>query len=86
MGLSEILSIVTIVLLFLILLLQLTGRRKSGIGKIAALLKRTAEEQRDVVQRQIAQGATEQFTRFGVMQKSMQDTLSDNRRTLVLGS
>ena len=52
MGLSEILSIVTIVLLFLILLLQLTGRRKSGISKIAALLKRTAEEQRDVVQRQ----------------------------------
>lgn len=82
MGLSEILSIVTIVLLFLILLLQLTGRRKSGIGKIAALLKRTAEEQRDVVQRQIAQGATEQFTRFGVMQKSMQDTLSDNRREI----
>lgn len=32
------------------------------------------------MQKQIANGATEQFERFGVIQKSIQDTLSENRK------
>ncbi|MCI8306963.1 MAG: DNA recombination protein RmuC [Lachnospiraceae bacterium] len=79
MGLSEVIGIVNIVLLFIVVILQAAGRRKSGIGEIITLLKRTTEEQRDSVQKQIANGATEQFARFGVIQNSIQDTLASNR-------
>lgn len=79
MGLLEILGIVIIVMLLGIMILQIMGRRKTDISEISSLLKRTAEEQRNDVQKQIASGATEQFERFGVIQKSIQDTLSTNR-------
>lgn len=79
MGLPEILGVVTIVLLLVVIILQIIGRKKSDIGEIISLLKHTAEEQRNGVQKQIASGATEQFERFGVIQKSIQDTLSTNR-------
>lgn len=79
MGLMEILGIVTVILLFLILGLQITGRKKSDLNEITSLLKSNAAEQRNEVQRQIASGTTEQFERFGVIQKSIQDTLSANR-------
>lgn len=59
--------------------MQIIGHRKSDIGEIITLLRRTTEEQRNGVQKQIADGATEQFQRFGVIQKSIQDTLSANR-------
>lgn len=79
MTFSEILDSVIVVLLFIVIGLQIIGRRKSDIGEIITLLKRTTEEQRNSVQKQIATGATEQFERFGVIQKSIQDTLSTNR-------
>lgn len=79
MGLPEILGIVTVILLLVVIILQIIGHKKSDIGEIITLLKRTAEEQRNDVQKQIASGATEQFERFGVIQKSIQDTLSTNR-------
>lgn len=79
MGLTEILGIVTIILLFVIIGLQITGRKKSDTDGITTLLKNNAAEQRNDVQRQIANGTTEQFERFGVIQKSIQDTLSANR-------
>lgn len=82
MGLSEILGIVTVVLLFGVIILQIIGHKKSDIGEIIRLLKRTAEEQRNGVQKQIANGTTEQFERFDVMHKSIQGTLSDNRRDI----
>ena len=44
------------------------------------MLKRTAEEQRKEVQQQISNEATEQFERFGVIQRSIQGTLSENRK------
>lgn len=79
MRLPEILSVITVILLFLIIILQIAGRKKSDLAEIMAILKRTAEEQRNNVQKQIADGTTEQFERFGVIQKSIQDTLSNNR-------
>lgn len=79
MQLSEILGIITIILLLVIVVLQIIGHKKTDISAIITLLKHTAEEQRDSVQKQIASGATEQFERFGVIQKSIQDTLSANR-------
>ena len=79
MGLTEILGIVSVILLFVIIILQIAGRRKTDFDEITALLKHSTEEQRNDVQRQIANGATEQFERFGLIQKSIQDTLSANR-------
>ena len=79
MVLGEILDIIIIALLAGMLLLQITGQRKTDLSKITALLKRTSEDQRDSVQKQIASGATEQFERLGVIQKSIQDTLLANR-------
>ncbi len=79
MGSSEILGIVAVVLLLVVIILQIVGHKKSDIDEIISLLKRTAEEQRNGIQKQIASGATEQFERFGVIQKSIQDTLSTNR-------
>lgn len=84
MGLPEILGIVTVVLLFVVIILQITGRKKSDIDEITMLLKRNAKEQRDDVQEQISHGATEQFERFGMIQKSIQGTLSENRKELNL--
>lgn len=79
MGFLEILVILTIVLLVAVIVLQITGRKKSDINEIKTLLKYTTEEQRNSVQQQIAAGATEQFQRFDVIQKSIQNTLSVNR-------
>lgn len=79
MGLSELLGVITVILLMITILLQLTGRKSSNMDKVATLLKRSAEEQRSDVQKQIANGTTEQFARFGMIQKSIQDTLSANR-------
>ncbi len=80
MGLQEFLSVLIVVLLLAVIILQITGRKKSDIDEIIRLLKRTAEEQRNDVQKQIASGATEQFERFGFIQRSIQETLSDNRK------
>lgn len=82
MGLPEILSIVIIILLFVVIILQITGHKKSDLDEIILLLKRSAKEQRDDVQEQISHGTTEQFERFGLIQKSIQGTLSENRKEL----
>ncbi len=80
MEFQEILSIVTVILIFVVIILLIVGHKKSDISEIIALLKHTSEEQRDSVQKQISYGTTEQFERFGVIQKSIQDTLSINRK------
>lgn len=79
MEVSELLGVVIIILLLAAIILQIVGYKKYDMGKIVSILKRNAEEQRNSVQRQIALGTTEQFERFGVIQKSIQDTLSKNR-------
>ena len=78
---TEILDIVIVVLLLVVIILQVAGRRrKSDTDTVVSLLKRTAGEQRETVRKQIADGATEQFERFGLIQKSIQETLQTNRR------
>lgn len=79
MGLLETLGIVTVILLLVVIILQIAGRKKTDIGEIVSLLKRTTEEQRNGIQQQITSGATEQFKRFDVIQQSIQGTLSTNR-------
>lgn len=78
MGLSEILSILVIALLCVVILLQILGHNKKEIEQIKDLLKTNSEEQRNDVQRQIASSTTEQFERFGLIQKNVQETLTAN--------
>ena len=80
MGLSEMTNFIIIVLLLVTIILQIIGHKKTDISEIISVLKRTAEEQRKEVQQQISNGATEQFERFGVIQQSIQGTLSENRK------
>ena len=81
-----IINIVVLVLLILVAALLIFGRSRSGVDKIIDLLKKKDDEQRDNavkqsenVARQISDGATEQFKRFGVIQESIQSTLQGNR-------
>ena len=72
-------NIAMIALLILVVILQLLGRRKLELTEIVDLLKRNGEEQRGSVTRQLAEEATEQFRRFGLIQDSIQSTLQNNR-------
>ena len=73
------LSVIIIGLLSVVIILQVTGRSKNNMDEITSILKQTAEEQRNGVQKQIESGATEQFQRFEVIQSSIHKTLSANR-------
>jgi len=86
MEFQMIINIVVLVLLILVAALLIFGRSRSGVDKIIDLLKKKDDEQRDNavkqsenVARQISDGATEQFKRFGVIQESIQSTLQGNR-------
>jgi len=57
----------------------LTGKKKSDISEIISLLKRSGDDQRDSVARQLNDGATEQFRRFGLIQDSVNRTLQESR-------
>ena len=77
-----ILNIIIVVLLVLVAVMLLAGRKRSIGNEIASMLRKNNEEQRDVVAKQISNGATEQFTRFGVIQESIQSTLQGNREEI----
>ncbi|MDR0531797.1 MAG: DNA recombination protein RmuC [Oscillospiraceae bacterium] len=79
---AMILGIVSIILLAAVIFLLLTGRKKSDVGEIVLLLKKSSEEQRAAIAKQLADGATEQFQRFGVIQQSVQITLQGNREEM----
>jgi len=80
---TQIINIITIALLIiLIAILLLKGRRKMDITPIITLLKQTNADQSESVARQISSGATEQFQRFGVIQESVQATLQNNREEI----
>ncbi|MDE7298250.1 MAG: DNA recombination protein RmuC [Lachnospiraceae bacterium] len=74
-----ILDIVAVVLLIIIAVLLLAGRKRSELDEIADLLEYTAREQQDSVRRQIAAGAAEQFQRFDLIQERVNRTLQENR-------
>ncbi len=70
---------IIIILLAVIAALLIANRKRFDPGEMAALLKRHAEETRQSVAKQIALGTTEQFERFGLIQKSVQETLLSSR-------
>ena len=73
---------IVIILLLVVIVILLIGGKKSPIDEVIALLKRNNDEQRDSVQKQIASGAMEQFERFGMIQKSVQETLQTNSKSV----
>ena len=77
-----ILGIVSVALLVVILTLLLIGRKKTDWSVMIRLLTRSADEQRDSVAKQIANGATEQFERFALIQKSIQETLLTSSKSM----
>lgn len=79
MDIQLILSIIIIALLAAVIIILIIGEKKSGSDGITDLLKRSYDEQREGVAKQIADGATEQFRRFGVIQESVQQTLTASR-------
>ena len=79
MEILQILAIVTVILLIVIMLHLLTGKKKTDISDVIAFLKSHSDEQRDSIAKQLNDGATEQFRRFGLIQESVQTTLQNNR-------
>jgi len=85
----ETLMIINIVILSLLVVitgLLIFGRNKSGIERIAEILNKNKDEQRNSevrqqegLTRQINENTTEQFKRFGMIQESIQTTLQGNR-------
>ncbi|MDR2538800.1 MAG: DNA recombination protein RmuC, partial [Bifidobacteriaceae bacterium] len=72
-------SISSVALLIVVIVLLLRKQGQSDLGQISELIKQSNQEQRDAVQKQINEGATEQFRRFEMISKSVQQTLDTNR-------
>ncbi|MGE5614694.1 MAG: DNA recombination protein RmuC [Bacillota bacterium] len=81
MDTETIVNIVLAVLMVVVIVL-LIFRRKPDTGEIIMLLKRNNDELRDSVTKQLSDGATEQFRRFGLIQDSIQKTLQANREEM----
>jgi len=79
MDFQILMGIVTIVLLVIIAIILVSGKDKSNNDKIAELLTKNREEQQNVIAKQISDGTTEQFKRFGMIVESIQTTLQGNR-------
>ncbi|MCL1835434.1 MAG: DNA recombination protein RmuC [Oscillospiraceae bacterium] len=72
-------SINVILVVAIIAILLIKGRKGTGAEEIAALLKQQGEQQRDGVAKQLGDSATEQFKRFGMIQESVNKTLQESR-------
>ena len=77
MDILIVLNIITIVLLIVICFIL--SKKKSNNTEIVELLKKSGEQQRENVAKQLGDGATEQFRRFGLIQESVNNTLQANR-------
>jgi len=69
---------ITALLIFITVLL-IISKKKLKTEPVAELLKKSGEEQRDSVAKQISNGTTEQFKLFREIQESVQTTLQGNR-------
>ena len=86
MDTQMVFNIIIMALLVIAIILLFVSRSKSGIDRIAEILRKSKDEQRDnesrqqeSFTRQMSDNTTEQFKRFGVMQESIQTTLQGNR-------
>jgi len=79
MGVDLIFYTIIAALLVLVAVLLLAGKNKPDMTEIIALLKKSSDDQRESISKQLSDGATEQFRRFAVIQESVQATLQNNR-------
>ena len=79
MGIDIVFYLIIIALLAVVVALLIFGGKKSDAGQIIALIKKNGDEQRENVAKQLSDGATEQFRRFGMIQESVNKTLQDSR-------
>ncbi len=82
MDIQLVLLIVCVVLLVAITVLLLNNKKQSDLSQIVSLVKRSMDEQRESVERQIATGVTNQFQRFDVIQQSVNSTLQSSREEI----
>ena len=75
MEIILLISIINTVLLLFITVLLFMVKSKSNISILRNIIKKSGDEQRDSVARQINSNATEQFERFVMIQESIQTTL-----------
>ncbi|MGL5973367.1 MAG: DNA recombination protein RmuC, partial [Oscillospiraceae bacterium] len=78
-NIQNIIDIAIIVLLLITITILIFSKKKSDISLIANLLKKSSDEQKDNLSKQISNATTEQFTRFGLIQESVQTTLQGSR-------
>ena len=72
--------IIAVLLINVVLMVIIVfGKGKLNTDTIAQLLAQNKEEQQNAVAKQISDGATEQFKRFGMIGDSVQATLQGNR-------
>ncbi|MGL4209275.1 MAG: DNA recombination protein RmuC [Candidatus Adiutrix sp.] len=79
MNMQIIFSVLIILLLLVTIALQLIGQKKSDLNEVASLLKAAADDMRNGVAKQISEGATEQFKRFGLIADNVNKTLQESR-------
>ncbi|MCL2052543.1 MAG: DNA recombination protein RmuC [Lachnospiraceae bacterium] len=79
MDFQTLLSLIIIILLLAAILLQLLSRKKSPLDEVRSLLEQGNDELCETVARQLNEGATEQFKRFGMIQDSVNKTSQANR-------
>lgn len=82
MELQTILSLIIIILLIITIIIMLTMRKKSSLDVVAGLLYEESEALRNTVALTLRDSATEQFKRFGMIQDSVNQTLTANREEL----
>jgi len=74
-----ILSLIIILLLAITIVIILLNKKKSPLDEVTLLLSQGNDELQETVARQLSEGATEQFRRFGMIQDSVNKTLQANR-------
>ncbi|MCL1924884.1 MAG: DNA recombination protein RmuC [Defluviitaleaceae bacterium] len=72
-------NFIIIILLIVNIVLQLVGKKETDLSKIEAFLKKSIADQRSDISKQLSEGATEQFIRFGEISKNIQNILQANR-------
>jgi len=79
LTIATIIIIAILILLVVVIALLVKNKNKSDSDKIAEILRKSKDEQRENLFRQLNDASTEQFKRFGVIQESIQTTLQGNR-------
>lgn len=79
MEIVYILSAIAILMLVVVVILSIVLKKKTSHNDLTEILTKTAKDQSDIIAKQVGDGTTEQFKRFGMISESIQSTLQGNR-------